>query len=161
MRVMENKLQDIGRLLTVLRKNRGVSQERAALDSGVDRCYLSDLENGRRNPSLGVMIRLADYFCLELSQFFKLAENLHSPTNPADFLSDAGYDEAIIFQSPDFAAAFAGVSDCGRAVYSHSMMIACLVAEGMTADEAAEFIDYNTLRALPYMGPNAPIVVYD
>ena len=30
----------------------------------------------------------------------------------------------------------------------------------MTEEEAADFIGYNTLRAMPYM-PNSPIVVFD
>ena len=32
--------------------------------------------------------------------------------------------------------------------------------DDMTLDEAADFIDYNTLRALPYAGSGAPIVMY-
>lgn len=30
----------------------------------------------------------------------------------------------------------------------------------MTEDEACEWIDYNVIRGLPYMGENHPIVVY-
>lgn len=30
----------------------------------------------------------------------------------------------------------------------------------MTEEEAVEFIDYNTFRAMPYMGEKAPIVVF-
>jgi hypothetical protein len=32
--------------------------------------------------------------------------------------------------------------------------------DNMTEDEAAEFISYNTLRALPYAGESAPIIIY-
>lgn len=40
-------------------------------------------------------------------------------------------------------------------------MIECFVSEsGCTDEEAIEFIDYNTIRALPYYGECAPIVVY-
>ena len=39
-------------------------------------------------------------------------------------------------------------------------MVECLVKEdGMTEEEAIEFIEYNTIRAIPYFGPNAPIVL--
>ena len=31
----------------------------------------------------------------------------------------------------------------------------------MTYEDAMEFIDYNTIRAIPYFGSNAPIVVRD
>lgn len=30
----------------------------------------------------------------------------------------------------------------------------------MEIEEAQEFIDYNTVRALPYMGDKRPIIVY-
>jgi transcriptional regulator with XRE-family HTH domain len=41
------------------RKALGLSQERLALDAGVDRTYVSQIERGISNPSLLVMARLA------------------------------------------------------------------------------------------------------
>lgn len=41
------------------RKAAGVSQERLALDAGVARSYMSDLERGIRNPTVEVIGRLA------------------------------------------------------------------------------------------------------
>ena len=32
--------------------------------------------------------------------------------------------------------------------------------DGMEYEEAMEFIDYNTVRACPYMGEQAPIILY-
>jgi hypothetical protein len=32
--------------------------------------------------------------------------------------------------------------------------------EGCTAEEAVEWIEYNTIRALPYFGDDAPIIMY-
>jgi hypothetical protein len=32
--------------------------------------------------------------------------------------------------------------------------------EEFTEEEAIEWIDYNTIRALPYMGEKAPIIMY-
>ena len=32
-------------------------------------------------------------------------------------------------------------------------------ADGMSYEEASEFIDYNTVRACPYMGSQAPIIL--
>jgi len=70
-------------------------------------------------------------------------------------------NEIIIFENPDYSNAFLGVSNDYKAVYDYNKMIECLESEdGMDYEEAAEFIDYNTIRALPYMGPNAPIIVY-
>ena len=76
-------------------------------------------------------------------------------------LCDLGYEDAIVFESKDYVDAYIGMSDDGRAVYSYDKMIECLMLEDdMTYDEAIEWIDFNTIRALPYY-PNGPIVVYD
>ena len=32
--------------------------------------------------------------------------------------------------------------------------------EGLNYEEAAEWIEYNTIRALPYFGEDAPIIIY-
>jgi hypothetical protein len=32
--------------------------------------------------------------------------------------------------------------------------------DGISTEEAADFIDYNTIRSLPYAGEKAPLVVY-
>lgn len=32
--------------------------------------------------------------------------------------------------------------------------------DGMTEEEAVEFIDYNTIRSLPYAGEGAPVIMY-
>lgn len=72
-----------------------------------------------------------------------------------------GADDALVFESPSYDNAFIGISSDGRAIYDYDLMVECLVAEdGMDMEEAMEFIDYNTIRALPYGGDKAPIVLY-
>ena len=40
-------------------------------------------------------------------------------------------------------------------------MVDCLIKEvEMSDDEAVEWIEYNTIRALSYMGADAPIIMY-
>ena len=74
---------------------------------------------------------------------------------------DAGYDDTIIFSDYDYDSALIGVTTDGRAVYDFDLMISWLIeSEGFSYDEAIEWIDYNTIRALPYGGPNGPIVMY-
>ena len=46
--------------LRTYRKEAGYSQEGLALEAGVDRTYVSQMERGIGNPSLGVLCRLAD-----------------------------------------------------------------------------------------------------
>jgi transcriptional regulator with XRE-family HTH domain len=42
------------------RKLKGLSQEELALEAGMERSYVSDLERGTRNPSVRALGRLAD-----------------------------------------------------------------------------------------------------
>lgn len=78
-----------------------------------------------------------------------------------ELLCDMGYEDAVVFENPDFDAAIIGVTTEGCAVYDYDRMVSSLVEEDdMEELEAMEFIDYNTLRALPYAGEMAPVVVY-
>lgn len=66
------------------------------------------------------------------------------------YLVDYSYDDALI-----------GVSEDGRAIYDFEKMVDWLIKEeGWTDDEAVEWIEYNTIRALPYFGEGAPIIMY-
>ena len=47
------------------RKLKGLSQERLALDAGMERSYVSDLERGTRNPSVRALGRLAEALGVE------------------------------------------------------------------------------------------------
>lgn len=79
----------------------------------------------------------------------------------ADKLTAAGYEDTVIFTDYSYDDALIGVTDDGRAVYEYSKMVLWLMAtEGMTVDEAEEWIGYNTIRSLPYAGPDAPIIMY-
>lgn len=76
-------------------------------------------------------------------------------------LIDNGAEEAVVFENPDYANAFIGISQDNRVIYDYDKMVDCLVEEdGMTAEDAMEFIDYNTIRAIPYIN-NGPIVKYN
>lgn len=77
-------------------------------------------------------------------------------------LCEIGCGDAVLLAPPmDYSGAVVGVSDDGRVVYSYTLMVQCLMDKGMGEDEAMEFIDYNTIRALPYAGRKSPILVYD
>ena len=57
---MEYSLEALGKHLAKVRKEHGFSQEKLALESGIARSYMSDLECGRRNVGLLNIFRLAD-----------------------------------------------------------------------------------------------------
>lgn len=76
-----------------------------------------------------------------------------------DTLCDMGYEDAMIFDGPDFDEAIVGVTDEGQVVYDFERMVECLVKQGMTAEEATDLICYDTMRAIPYAGDNPPIIM--
>ncbi len=76
-----------------------------------------------------------------------------------DVLLDMGAEGATMIDGYEDAAV--GVTLDGQVVYDYDAMIRVLQdRDGMTQEEAIEWIDYNTLRALDYAGEMAPIVVY-
>ena len=46
-----------------------------------------------------------------------------------------------------------------KLVYSINDIVDCFVEQGMEPDEAIEYYEYNTARAVPYI-TNAPILIY-
>ncbi len=58
-------MQLMGRNVREARKRRGLSQEDLAHEAGMKRSYLSDLERGRRNPTVRALGRLADALGVE------------------------------------------------------------------------------------------------
>ena len=62
-----------------LRVASGLSQERLALESGVDRAYVSGLERARENPTVDVLDRLAVILDAPLAAFFVVPEDVNAP----------------------------------------------------------------------------------
>ena len=73
--------QRIGWNLRRLRKERDISQEDFATDSGFDRGYISGVERGVRNPSVQVLARIALALQVDIAELFdaqKASEFLRS-----------------------------------------------------------------------------------
>lgn len=157
---------NLGIAIQQIRKQQGLSQEQLALEANVDRRYMSDVENGKRNISLDIMERISSRFGISVSRLLEYAETVNKTLQTVeslkDWLCDNGYEETIVLESPDYISAIIGISENGRLIYSYDKMIEHLIdEEGMDAEEVMEFIDYNTIRALPYAGEMAPIVSYN
>ena len=74
---------------------------------------------------------------------------------------DAGYENVIIFSDFSYDDALIGISEDDRAIYDYDLMVNWLIKNSnMTEEEAVEWIDYNTVRSLPYFGDKSPIVMY-
>jgi hypothetical protein len=75
-------------------------------------------------------------------------------------LLENGYDGVKYLTNYSYDGALIGVTDDGRAVYDYELMIEWLMdTEGWSYEDAAEWVSYNTIRALLYMGEDAPIVI--
>lgn len=73
-------------------------------------------------------------------------------------LECAGYEESVLIDG--FDDAIIGVTMEGNIVYDYHLMVAIMVErDKITSDEAAEYIDYNVIRACPYYDPS-PIVIF-
>lgn len=70
---MDIKLK-IGQRIKGLRKELGISQEALALKAEVDRTYVTDVENGRRNVSIEILERLITALDISVSEFFNAKE---------------------------------------------------------------------------------------
>lgn len=62
--------QRIGWNLRRLRKERAISQENFATDSGFDRGYISGVERGVHNPSVLVLVRIANALGVDVAELF-------------------------------------------------------------------------------------------
>lgn len=60
----------LGMRIRYLRKKKGMSQEDLALESGVNKNYLSDVERGSRNPTIVVIEKIATALEISLSTLF-------------------------------------------------------------------------------------------
>ena len=63
-----------GQVLRELRKGRNLSQEALALESGMERNYVSLLELGRNSASVKMIFRLAPALGVSVAEFMGLVE---------------------------------------------------------------------------------------
>ena len=94
-----------------------------------------------------------------------LIEYSHSAEDSVDsVIADNGLSGSLMFRDPDYESAIVGYDvETKSIIYSYDLMVQSLCEEeGMTLEDAVEFIDYNTLRALRYInnenGPR-PIIL--
>jgi len=69
-----NIKEQVGQRIRILRKDLNLSQEALALKSEVDRTYITDVENGRRNVSLEILERIIEALEISVSDFFNDVE---------------------------------------------------------------------------------------
>ena len=69
--------------------------------------------------------------------------------------------DAIVFDNHAYDNSIIGTTFDGRAIYDFDKMVKELMTdEGWEEMDAVEWINYNTIRSLPYGGDKRPLVVY-
>ena len=64
----------IGQRIKVLRHGLELSQEALANKAGVDRTYMTDVENGRRNISIEILEKIISALNISFAEFFNAKE---------------------------------------------------------------------------------------
>ena len=68
-------------------------------------------------------------------------------------------EDAILFDNMSYDDSIVGVTIDGNVVYDYNKMIEELMRdEEWSYDDAAEWIDYNTIRSIPYVGPGLQLL---
>ena len=63
--------ESLGNRIKLLRKNTGFSQEKFAINIGMDRTYFASIESGKRNVSLINIEKIAIGLHVSLSELFQ------------------------------------------------------------------------------------------
>ena len=79
-----------------------------------------------------------------------------------DYIAEE-HEEAAIFNVPSYDNSIVGITDDGHIIYDYDKMVKEFMSENnVTMQEAIEFIEYNTIRTLPYIEESVrPIIVFN
>lgn len=67
---MDTIKSKFGNKVREIRKNKGLSQENFAGLADIDRTYIADIENGKRNVSIVIIGKIAKAFKISISDLF-------------------------------------------------------------------------------------------
>lgn len=62
---------ELGKRIVKARNDKGMSQEKLATNSGIDRSHMGFIEQGRRKPTLTTLFKIAKSLDTSLEQLFK------------------------------------------------------------------------------------------
>ena len=68
---MKSLAKQLGKRISAVRREKGMTSEKLAYGAGISKGYLSDVENGNKLPSLTVLATLADVLGVRLRKFFE------------------------------------------------------------------------------------------
>lgn len=138
----------ISEALKLLRTYHNVSQQKLADMFGIYPSFISDLENGKKSPSMEMLGRYAKVFSIPISSIFLTAENLNKETVEStghhhaqkliswkqDALFKAEFEETKESPSRDWHDFDKGMelrncSICNQSFYGHNGRTTCRVCK--------------------------------
>ncbi len=85
-----------------------------------------------------------------------------------DMIADLVFDDEelnqiIVLEGDEFADGAVGLTDDNRLVYSYERLIESLAKVYGSEEDAVEWLEYNTIRSLPYMSSygNIPLIIHE
>jgi transcriptional regulator with XRE-family HTH domain len=72
--VTQNKEEIFGKILQEERKGKKISQEKLAKLTGLDRTFISLIENGKRNPTFTTILKICSALEINPSDLFSIYE---------------------------------------------------------------------------------------
>ena len=73
-------------------------------------------------------------------------------------------DKIVVLEGEEYADGVIGITEDYRVVYSYEKLVESLARVYGTEEDAIEWLEYNTLRSIPYMesqGLLAPVIIYE
>ena len=75
---MAQTAPDFGKATKLLRQRQGISQTELRKLTGLEASYISRLENGKFEPTVKTIMKIAKAFKMSVAQFVDCAENHHN-----------------------------------------------------------------------------------
>lgn len=68
---IDDVYKELGKRIVNSRNQKGMSQERLAAESGIDRSHIGFIEQGRRKPTLSTIYKITGTLNISLEKLFK------------------------------------------------------------------------------------------
>lgn len=94
---------EFSRVLSMLRKERGLSQRKVAAELGISQALLSHYENGIREPGLPFVIRVCDYYHVSADYLLGRSPDREGTTISAEDIYDSSTEKGNVLRGPVIA----------------------------------------------------------
>lgn len=67
---MDKLAKRIGKRISEIRRKRGMTSEKLAYENEISKGYMSDIENGKKLPSIKMLNQIADALGVDIKELF-------------------------------------------------------------------------------------------